>query len=81
MMEFRELTLQRLQKFLDQRFFTIRDYLNSAQGRAILQTWLVRWRVLCAAAFAPAQKTPMQQATHAHAHAAAQTVGQANRTR
>jgi hypothetical protein len=28
-MEFRELTLQRLKKFVAQRFFSVRDYLDS----------------------------------------------------
>ncbi|KAI8465897.1 MAG: hypothetical protein J3K34DRAFT_473059 [Monoraphidium minutum] len=31
MMEFREQTLVRLQKFLQQRFFSIRDYLSGAR--------------------------------------------------
>jgi hypothetical protein len=30
LMEFRELTLKRLQKFVGQRFFSVRDYLASA---------------------------------------------------
>lgn len=29
LMEFRQLTLDRLQKFVDQKFFTTRDYLDS----------------------------------------------------
>jgi hypothetical protein len=29
LMEFREQTLQRLKKFVDQRFFSVRDYLDS----------------------------------------------------
>lgn len=32
LMEFREQTLQRLKKFVDQRFFSVRDYLDSERG-------------------------------------------------
>jgi hypothetical protein len=32
LLEFREQTLQRLKKFVDQRFFSVRDYLDSRFG-------------------------------------------------
>ncbi len=38
LMEFRELTLQRLQKFVDQRFFSTFDYLRGMCYKAILLT-------------------------------------------
>jgi hypothetical protein len=38
LMEFREQTLQRLQKFVAQRFFTVRDYLDSKE-QAVLGSW------------------------------------------
>lgn len=31
-MEFRELTLQRLKFFIDQKFFSVRDYLRGRRG-------------------------------------------------
>jgi acyl-CoA oxidase len=37
LMEFREQTLQRLQKFVAQRYFSVRDYLDGACIRAIRQ--------------------------------------------
>ncbi len=39
LMEFREQTLQRLQKFVAQKFFSVRDYVN---GEGKLANWLTR---------------------------------------
>lgn len=47
LMEFRELTLQRLKKFVAQKFFTVTDYTNSGCGAGGMGSRGVLWGGHC----------------------------------